>query len=206
MGGREVGSQEEVFAPFPAPRDQLGAAVNVRSTLIASSLRSMRERGLLNDYLLRVSPEWKAPLVEALAGVWLPMEAGIAHYRACDELPLSTLEHVSIGREVGDRIHGTLVGMMVRTAKSAGVTPWSALSQAGRLYTRLFDGGGVSIVKAGPKEAKWEMIGNPLSRFGYFRDACRGMWESAIELFCQKAYVTEMGRTDSSLKLRLSWA
>jgi hypothetical protein len=199
------GGPHEPFIALAAPRDRIKPPLHVRSTLIASSLRSIRAHGLWDEYLAHVDPPWRETIVESVAGVWLPIAAGIAHYGACDALPLSSSRHVEIGHEVGDRVNGTLLGIMVRTAKTAGATPWTALSHVERLYARLFDGGGIAIEKAGPKDARFEMVVNPLARFGYFRDAARGMWASAIELFCKKAYVTEIGRTETSFKVKLSW-
>jgi hypothetical protein len=166
----------------------------------------LRERALYDDYLAKLDPKWRSTVTESIAGVWIPIEAGVAHYAACNALTLTTAQHINIGREVGERVHGTLLGMLVRTARSAGVTPWTALAQGPRLYPRLFDGGGICIVKSGPKDAKWELVENPIVRFAWFRDGARGMWESAIELFCEKAYVVELGRTETSVKLGISWA
>jgi hypothetical protein len=47
---------------------------------------------------------------------------------------------------------------------------------------------------------------NPLARFAYFRDGVRGVWASAMELFCTKVYITEIGRTELSMKAKVSWA
>jgi hypothetical protein len=197
---------EEPFLELPAPRELLTPPLHVRSTLIASSLRSLREHGVIDEYLSKVDARWKDALLESVAGTWLPLDAGIAHYGACDALSLSATQHYDIGREVGERVNGTFLGMLLRTAKNAGATPWTALAQARRFYERLFDGGAICVGRSGPKDAKWELVVNPLTRFAYFRDGARGMWASAIELFCRKAYVSEIGRTDTSMKLKIAWA
>ncbi len=199
---------EEPFLELPAPRELLTPPLHVRSTLIASSLRSLREHGVIDEYLSKVDARWKDALLESVAGVWLPIEAGLAHYGACDALSLTAAQHFDIGREVGERVNGTFLGMMVRTAKSAGATPWTALAPGRSAVSTLgsSNGGGICVGKSGPKDAKWELVVNPLARFSYFRDGARGMWASAIELFCRKAYVSEVGRTDTSLKLKIAWA
>jgi hypothetical protein len=197
---------EEIIVPFPCAREKIVPPTHVRSTLVASSLRALRERRLFDAYTAALDPEWKNAILESVAGVWLPMEAGLAHYRACNTLPLSLLEVVAMGREVGDRINTTFLGTMIRAAKGAGVTPWAGFPYALKLYERLFNGGACSVGKIGPKDARMEVAGNPMVSISYFRNAMRGVWQGGIELFCQKAYVTELARTETSYKVKISWA
>jgi hypothetical protein len=191
---------------LPVPRDRIVLPRHIRSTLIASSFRAVRERGREDDYRKLLDPEWKDLPERAIPGVWLPFEAGLVHYRACDGLSLTVSEQLEIGRDVGARIHGTFLGTMIRAAKNVGVTPWLALAQTGKLYTHLFDGGAVCVMKAGPKDARMELVGNPCVGIPYFRNAVRGLWQVAMEFFCQKAYVNEAARTSTSYKARISWA
>ena len=196
----------EIVVPFPVPREQLQPPRHIRSTLIASSLRSIRDRGLSDAYTPLLDPGWKTTILESVAGVWLPAAAGLAHYRACEALAFSPLEQLAIGREVGDRLHGTFLGTMIRAARGAGVTPWTALSYINKLYERLFDGGGCSVIKTGPKDALMEMAQNPLVAIPYFRHAVRGLWQVAIELFCRKAYLLEVDATETECRMTVSWA
>ncbi|MGO8997106.1 MAG: hypothetical protein ACLQVI_27640 [Polyangiaceae bacterium] len=193
---------------FSLPREKVPTAWGVRSTLIASSIRCLRDHGLYDDYVARVDPGWRETLLEAVAGVWLPIDAGLAHYGACEALGLSSAEQVEIGREVGDRIQGTFLASMVRAAKGAGMTPWNALPFTGKLYERLFEGGGVRVVKVGPKEARCAVTANPLVGLGYFRNGFRGLYQVAIELFCAKAYVTDVPKSSSGMacEFKIAWA
>lgn len=197
-----------IIVPFSHPRESTPLATKVRSTLIASSLQSLRRRNRFDAYLALLAPEIREAILEAVAGVWLPIEIGVAHYRACDALGLSATEQYAIGREVGERVHGTFLSAMVRAAKSAGVTPWNAIAYTGKLYVRLFEGGDVCVVQLGPKEARCEMVQNAIVGIPYFRNAFRGLYAVGIELFCTKAYVQEVPRrsTDTSCILRMSWA
>ena len=184
-------------------------AKRVRSTLIASSLRSVRTHGFFDRYVAALDKQWSDAILHAVAGVWLPIEAGVAHYRACDALGLSSNEQFAIGREVGDRVHGTFLSAMVRAARTAGVTPWNALAYSGKLYERLFDGGGgVCVTKIGPKEARAELVQTPVIGIPYFRNGFRGLYTVGVELFCTKAYVQEMPKrtTGDACMVRISWA
>jgi len=192
--------------PFPAPRERIPPAKCVRSTLIVSSLRAIRQRQRIEEYVRLLEAPWHELPSLAIAGVWLPLEAGLAHYHACDALGFTLAEQHDIGHEVGDRIHGTFLGTMIRGAKNVGVTPWIALTQVQRLYARLFQGGAVCVIRAGPKDARMEMVGNPCVRIPYFRNGLRSLWQVALEFFCTKAYVTETGREGDSYRARIAWA
>jgi hypothetical protein len=196
----------EIIVPFPAPLARLALPTRVRSTLIVSSLRSLQVRGLDSVYAARVDPAWREVLRQAVAGTWLPIAAGVAHYRACDSAVPTATDQIAIGREVGDRLHATFLGTMIRAATGAGITPWVVFAYAQKFYDRLFDGGGCCATKLGPKDAQLEMAQNPLIEISYFRNAARGLWMSALELFCTKAYARETARTESSFSVKISWA
>jgi hypothetical protein len=195
----------DVIVPFPVPRERLRVPTSIRSTLVASSLRSLREHGYFDRYLAVLEERWREPILNCVAGVWLPLGAGLAHYRACDSLGVSSLEHMAIGREVGDRIQGTFIGTMIRAAKGAGANPWVAFPYTPKLYERLFDGGACQIVRVGPKDAEAEIAANPLLGLAYFRNGLRGMWQTGIELFCRRAYLAEVDHTDTSCRIKVSW-
>ncbi len=197
---------EEIVSPFPAQRAH--PASEMRSTLLTTSIQSLRAHGHLEVYSKTVSSEFRETILTTVAGIWLPIALGIAHYKACDQLKLPPSEQVAIGKEVGDRVQGTILGLVVRTAKQAGLTPWTGLGSGNRMYERLFIGGGLCLIKLGPKEARMEIVNNPLFGFTYFRNGFRGIVATGAELFCAKAYVHELPKLTSatSLGLRISWA
>jgi hypothetical protein len=195
----------EIVVPFTIPRDRMRRPTNIRSTLVASSIRAVRERGRFDAYLQALDPQWHRVVLDCVAGVWLPIAAGIAHYRACDKLGLSTQEQIAIGREVGERVQGTFIGTMIRAAKGAGADPWTAFPYTPKLYERLFDGGGCQVTKTGPKDSVIEVAANPIVGVGYFRNGMRGLWQVAIELFCKRAYLVELAQTEMSCRVKVSW-
>jgi hypothetical protein len=201
-------SAPEVVVQFPAPRPRLGACTHARSTLLTLSLDSIRKRGRLAEYVRNLPASHRDEILSSVAGVWLPMPLARAHYLAVDALGMGTAEATAIGRAVGDRINGTFLGMMVKMAAGAGVTPWFILSNTGKLYERIFrGGGGTSIVKLGPKDAVAEVVGLPLVSIPYFRAAMRGMFQAACELVCRRAYVRELGAhgEPAASAMRISW-
>jgi len=198
---------DDAFLPFPAPPSTLGPVRTVRSTLVTSSIRSLRACGLYDRYVQGLDPAHRDTLLTAVAGVWLPVEAAIAHYAACDALGLDVGQQLAIATEVGDHVHGTFLGTTLRMARTVGVTPWPALAQSARLYHRLFTGGGIAVTRKGPKDVRVDMVGNPLCSLEYFRVGVRGVYQAALHLFCLRVITYEVParRGRSSMSLRISW-
>lgn len=199
----------DVFLPFPARPSSLGTATHVRSTLIATSLQSLRTRGLYDSYAKRLQGPHTESVLTAVAGSWLSLDAAAAHYRACNALHLDTRMQLAMGMDVGDRVHGTFLGMMVRTARTVGVTPWVALAQSAKLHGRLFSGGGgIAVTKTGPKDARIDMVGNALCDIEYFRVGIRGVYQAAVSLFCSSVVTVELSRSRApgATAIRISWA
>jgi hypothetical protein len=175
---------------------------------MSSSLTAIRERGHFERYLTLLPGEFHAPIHESVAGVWLPIAVGVAHYRACDALGLSKRDAWEIGVEVTRKVHGTSLALAIRLAKQAGVTPWSILAQIPRLWERVWRGGGIAIYKRGPKEAVLEVIQWRLAGIPYVRYTMPAVVHGIVEMFCRKAYVTEASpmMSETSLGFRLQWA
>jgi hypothetical protein len=205
-----VALPEEVIVPLRRPRDQIGIATDVRSTLVLGSIQSLRALGHFERYTSLLDPTARDTILNTVAGVWLPISLALAHYQACDSLGLPLEKELAIGYEVGNRVQGSLLGLFLRTAKTAGVTPWAVLTEVDRLWDRTFKGGGGPITtKLGPKEARVELIGLPLLTVPYFRHAYRGTFHAGLELFCEKIYVQEAAPSRSRSAMdgafRLSW-
>ena len=199
----------EIILPFRggATRATVPEAKHFRATWLAGSLRALRERGYFDQYLELLPKELHDPVLGSVAGTWLPTSVALAHYTACDSLGLSMSELIEIGREVTRQVHGTVLGFLVRLAKGAGVSPWAVLPRLGDLWDRVWIGGGVSVIKLGPKEARIELAGWPCAATLYTRVAMRGVVAALFELFCARAYVNEVPRlcTKTMLAYRLSW-
>jgi hypothetical protein len=201
-------AHEETILPFPAPLESIGLAKQMRSTLVASSFESLRRRNLMDRYRELVDPDHRDTLLSSVAGQWLPIEVGMAHYDAVDRLGFTAEEQAGIGAEVSHKIHDTFLGVVMKMATNAGVTPWTLLPKGNQLYGRIFQGGGgTQIVKLGPKEARAEIAGVPILAIPYFRNAIRGLYQAGISVFCTRCYAHEIPRRapPTSIALRLSW-
>src|SRR5689334_21669100 len=90
---------------YPPARGKLNAMRAVRSTLIVSGLQALRERGHYDAWAAAIDPRTRDAILTTIAGVWLPIDLVVDHYRACEALHLSHDEAFAIGSAVGRRIH-----------------------------------------------------------------------------------------------------
>jgi hypothetical protein len=199
-----VDGDPKVVLPLPA---HILPARHARSTLIMASIGTVRQKNLFAEYERALPEQYKETLLGAIAATWVPIDAALAHYAACDSLGLSPEQQVTSGRSTFDGARGTLLGTAVRMARGAGITPWSALPLLQRFWDRGFDGGAVSAVRTGPNDAHVSLVQCAVVASPYFRNGLRGLLAAIIELSCSRAYVTERRRaTATSLSFRVQWA
>jgi hypothetical protein len=204
-----AGSKEVALVPLTAGRTGVEPVRFVRSTLIAASLLGIKSRGHLERYLRHLPRELHDTILPAVAGTWMPLDVGIAHYRAAEALELTIDEQLGMGRDVAERIQNSLLGTLVRVARGAGVTPWTGLEYSPKLWARVLQGGSMAVYRLGPKEARIECHGAPeLASIGYFRNGFRGMFAGSGELFCNKLYVHDLQAfaVKRVIGFRVAWA
>lgn len=186
-----------------------GKVRSVRSTLLQSSLSLLRERGKFDRYRELLDPGYSDIILGTLAPVWLPIEAGIAHYKTCDTLNLDDNELFVIGRAVGDRIHGTFMETIVAAARTVGVSPLLLLSRFDRLWGRLMQGGSVEVIQLGPKDLNIEVCGCPLTSYAYFRVAFTGVVHAGFKLVGTRTAYVDQGPWKAeppSYLMKAAWA
>jgi hypothetical protein len=198
---------EQVLLAAREPRARVTMATHIRSTVLDSSLRVIRERGRFDPYCAALPERYHDALFNLVVGTWVPMEIGAAHYEAANAAGFAPHEQYENGRIVVDRIGSTAFGLVGALTRSSGATMWTVLSHAQRLWDRLMLGGVLAVYKLGPKEARLEGYGAPIARIPYVRNGWRGMIAGVGELFCRKAYVNEVPRLcgGSTFAFRIAW-
>jgi hypothetical protein len=194
----------ELLLPFPA---NAAPVRHARSTILLGSIAGLRKAGHLEAYSSALSSAHREVLLQAVAGTWIPIDAALAHYRACAALGLTADAEVELGTSTFAQA-GSIFGTIMRLGKGAGVTPWSILPQFQRFWDRGYDGGGLRVLRLGPKEARMDLIQCPLADIRYYRNACRGLVVTILQLFCQRLYAQEIPsmRSQGSMALRAQWA
>jgi hypothetical protein len=199
---------EEALVDLPVAEEHLPAVSKVRGSLLIASrdhVGTMRE--VTEAYEAALDRADLAALQKCMPSEWVPVELAVAHYAALDALRLSIGEVRQIGEWVARRVHDSPFFPLFRLAMSAGATPAAALVQMPRLWTRMFVGGGVGIMRAGPKDVLVRAYKNPLFHSAYFRHAAAGHVRLAAQVFATQAYVKMMPQVlPESCSYRVSWA
>lgn len=181
----------------------------VRGTLIASSLQSLRENGLYDRYVTHLPKERRDEVLYCVANSWLPVEVAMVHYGACEAMNLSDNELTKMGEMVSARIMGTFLGTMLRSTRSVGAapTPWTLLKVYPRVCDRLLNGGHHIVRELGPKDATVETSVIPMYKYRYFRTACIGLMRGAAGMFAKTIYARELpvGGDQQRIRVGLRW-
>jgi hypothetical protein len=180
---------------------------HARSTILLSSINVIRASSHWDAYLAALPPAYRGALLDAVAGTWVPIEAALAHYRACDGLNLPVDVQLANGRGTFERAGATIFGTITKMAREVGVTPWTLLPHMQRFWDRGYDGGGISVVEVGPKEARIEGIQVRLLESRYYRNALRGLLSAVLGMFTVKVYIVERPNVhgDDSAVYRAQW-
>jgi hypothetical protein len=195
---------------FVAPQFPGGCPMvsRVRSTLLSASLTGVRAMGWESRYFDALPRELHDEMRMMTAGIWLPIEIGIAHYTACDRMGLTTAEIEEMGRMVSLRTQKTFVGTLGSVAAGAGATPWTVYQYIHRIWARIFDGGDHVVYKVGPKDMECVCTGCPLLRIKYLRTAFGAYYAAIVGLVAKSVHWrehVERGAPETSMTIRLSW-
>ncbi len=199
-------SSEQSYLVFPDGKAP--PTTQIRSTLIMSSQKTLRDAGVFAEYEALLEPAHREALLETSTPRWMDIELGLAHYRACDGLGLGANRVVEMGQQVASQRRGTFLGVAVNLAAGIGVTPWTIVAQADRIWRRGFIGGAMGSVKTGEKEARIEIAGWPCASYGYCRNAVRGIVLGVVGLLSPQASVHELTglpNRDTAIAYRLIW-
>jgi hypothetical protein len=200
-----LSSSVETVVPLPQP---LAPLSQVKSTLILSSVQAVSASGLYGAYLTHLDPQYRDVVLNSVVGLWIPVDAALAHYRACDGLSLSAEEQLALGRATGHGLKQHILRVAGLVSRGLGVTPWLVFEQFPRFWKRSFEGGGVSVQRFGPKEAEVTYSQVKLLESPYFRGALRGVAVGLLEAATRRCLMSEVSsprRPPHEARYRISW-
>jgi hypothetical protein len=194
----------ESLVPLPEPLAPLTA---VRSTLLLSSVATIQKAGHFERYRQALAPHAQAEVLSAIAGVWLPVRIAVAHYEACDALALSSEQRMSMGRDTGCGLTHHLTRAAALLSRGAGLSPIDVLALFPRFWARTFRGGGLEVVRLGPKDVELTYASCSLLSSMYFRTALRGVALGLLETVSRRCLMRENPgpRISDRARYRLSW-
>ena len=163
---------------------------HIRGIILTKSIENLVGAGLHERYLRELEPELHEPMRFVIAASWVPVDLARAHYAACDRLRLSDRTIEELGSLMAASMGSTLFASLLRAVRSAGMDNlWTALKQNDRLWDRMYQGGGVTVIKLGPKDLTLENHGISLAESRHFRAGYRAYWVALGSLFAKAAYV-----------------
>lgn len=177
----------------------------MRSTLLWSSITELQARGLYDAYVSYLPDPVREVISTSIAATWLPIEAGDAHFAACERLDLDREVAVEIGSSSCRRLQQSLLNSFLFLARTGDATPLTLFPAYPRVWNRYFDGGGVVAYQVGPKDVHLELKDIPFFRYRYCHHAILGMTQSLVAMFAETATVREVGATSTSVAVRVSW-
>jgi hypothetical protein len=198
----------EVILPYPSTLEAHPVATLCRSTLLITSLQAIKRHGYYDRYTQALPPRQLDTILSSAAGVWLPIDVGVAHYAACDTLDIPLDEQLAIGGEVVHAMQKTFLGGVLKSASSGiGISPIAGLEKFTTLRSRSVQGGGARIVRLGPKDVRIDFVGERFAEVRYFRVAYRGFIQAGCEFFSRRVVVAELEafRSPTTLGYRIAW-
>jgi hypothetical protein len=190
--------------PFPTPLEPVR---RVRSTLLLASQQALRTCGYFDAYRERLDPELADGVLGVVAGTWVPTSTALAHYRACDNLGLTSPQQMELGRHTGHGLKQHLTRIVAALSRSVGISPWLVFEQYNRFWARAFEGGGVCVIQHGLKEAEVMYQRCVLFESRYFRSAARGVAAGLLASVTRRAFVSELALRPNphEARFRFSW-
>jgi hypothetical protein len=201
--------REEELVAFPSTLADEPQATHCRGTLILASRRTLQARGYFDAYRAHLATDHETAIASSVAGMWVPIEVGVAHYRACDMLDLPEEEQLSLGAAVVHELQRTFIGTVLRAAgRGIGISPLIGLEKFFGVYARTIKGGGGRLTRIAPKDARVEFVGLPFADIHYFRVAYRGFISAGCEFFARRVAAAELAahRSPTTIAYRIAWA
>jgi hypothetical protein len=198
----------KVLVPFPESMATTPTATHCRTTVLIASLQALKRHKWFDVYKRAIDPQVLDVIETTVAGSWLPLDIAAAHYTTCDSLGISVHETLEIGGEVIMRLQQTLLGTLVRVARSTGaVTPLTVLTRFNQLHARSWIGSGGRVMELGKKDVRLDVAGLSLVHIPYFRASYRGFLRAGARFFAERAVVTEVPEQagKDGISFRFTW-
>ena len=195
----------EIFLPFRTAHPK--PVTEARSTLIVSGIQTLRANGLYDRYVEFLSPQLRQDIMSLVAGLWIPCELALEHYRTMDRLALGKSTIESIGAEVAERGAKTVLGRGSAATKLREPTPWDMLLMSHRNLDINWRGSDMMITKKGPQEAVVVWAGQPCASVPYFVTSWGSFMRAVVSGYCTTAHhrIDQELCTPTTLAIHLSW-
>jgi hypothetical protein len=178
-----------------------------KGSIVVLDWQALHEHGFYDAYVAGMGAQPWAALSDVTAGSWVPLALLQSHYRALDALQLEEATIRAIGWSVGERVHGAFLSTLMRLAGKVGVSPWLALEQTHKLWTRSWRGGELAAHRVADRSARVTLSDAPICSSLFFCTSLSGAIAAGIAPFCKQVEVDVPAstRTASTVTFRVNW-
>jgi hypothetical protein len=196
---------EDVVAEYKSPDGE--RITHIRSTLITSSLQTLKALGFFERYLRALPKAHHDQMLAPRAPGWVDVAEAAIHYNACQNMALSVEELERLSESVVTSVANTLLSTFNRASRAAaGGSPWLSLVQAEKLFPRLNRGGTVRVSRRGANEALVEVRGGSLYAIPYYEIGHCAMLRVSVMLFAAKVQVRTVSVTALEHRAAVYWS
>ena len=199
--------QRERMAPttlVSLPPD-VAPITHVRSSSICAVIGWLRAQRHFDAYASHLPADELDMFVGLTAHEWVPIDHGLAHYRALDRMPLSDAERKEIGSVYALKIHRNVLDLAARLAQGVGLTPWAIVPYIPRMNQTLWRGGAMSVHRHSPTAMRVLWLGQPASTIAHFRVGYCGFCETTLGLFARTVRAKDVRFADGQLEIEITW-
>jgi len=178
----------EIIVDYTSPAGP--EVTHMRGALLVNSLDNLKALGVYERYVELLPRAHREVIPYTLAASWIPIELAMAHYDTCDALTLDEPQLVRMGELMAARVADTYLGSALRISRNAGMESlWAAIKQNHRLLERMYQGGGMCVMKTGPKDLILENTGLPIVASRYWRTVYTHYMRAVGDMFTKVTYV-----------------
>jgi hypothetical protein len=193
----------EIVVDYTSPDGE--RITHIRSTLISSSIQTVKALGFLERYLRALPAGRHDEMLAPRAPGWISEEDAAVHYTACEDMRLLGSEQDLLLATVVKAIGATLLATFTRSSRTTEAEPWLALDQTARLFSRLNKGGAIRVIRRAANEALIEVRGGQLYTIPYYEIGHHALLRASALLFADAAQVRTLPAADREHRTLLSW-
>jgi len=178
---------------------------HIRSTLISSSVQTLKTLGFLERYLRALPRSHHDAMLAPRAPGWLTEDEAAIHYTACDDMKLSEPELELMSQTVAKAVGSALLATFTRSTRSVEAEPWLAFAQTERLFSRLNQGGAIRVTRRAANEAVFEVRGGSLYAIPYYELGHHALLRASALLFSSTAHARTIYAAERLHRTLLFW-
>jgi len=193
----------EVILAYRTPKPR--PVIQARSTLIVSAIQTLRAHGIYDRYSELLSPGLRQEMMSLVAGLWIPGELALEHFRTMDKLGLSKSTIEAVGAEVAER--GAKTTLAVVPGAKSERDPWKMLVTSHRNLDTNWRGSDIMVVKEGPQHAVVIWAGQPCASIPYFVTSWGAFLRAVTNQYCTSANhrIDHEQSSSTAIAIVLTW-